>query len=143
MVCRHSKDDPNCSSHPDYIDYNQYVSSYQPPNSPDKSQYEIEDNEVVGNHLVLKVKYPNCSSCAYEGNKVMVFLNMPIANVLKWKEIDPHFRDPKISVSKTQAPSPNARFPGSKEGWEDAIEYARSKLHLNESKSNYRKIDYK
>jgi hypothetical protein len=55
----------------------------------------------------------------------MVFLNITEIQALKWKEIDPHFRDDKNTV--TAAPSPAARFPASPQGWSDAIEYARTK----------------
>ena len=43
---------------------------------------------------------------------------------LQWKHIDPHFRDPGISVAYDEAPSPVARFPATNEGWEDAFSYA-------------------
>jgi hypothetical protein len=56
----------------------------------------------------------------------MVFLNTTLLNALHWKKIDPHFGDDKKRV-KDEAPSPAARFPASKEGWEDALEYAKSK----------------
>jgi hypothetical protein len=56
----------------------------------------------------------------------MVFLNVSELDALKWKEIDPHFRDEKHRLA-TAAPSPAARFPGSDEGWLDAYAYARAK----------------
>lgn len=80
----------------------------------------------VGRHLVMKVKYPNCSSCAFEGTKILVFLNISELEALKWRKIDPHFRDPRRK-STTEAPSPAARFPGTPEGWADAVAYANSK----------------
>lgn len=93
---------------------------------PDKKNYSIVDVERVGPHVVLKVFYPNCSACSYEGNKVMVFLNILEKDILKWREIDPHFRGPtKIA---TEAPSPAARFPANAEGWSDAIAYAHGKI---------------
>jgi hypothetical protein len=106
--------------------------------TPDKQKYEIEEVQQVGPHLVMKVKYPNCSSCAYEGNKVMVFLNCSPLDAMRWREIDPHFRAPvkspgaptshSITEAKKKAPSPAARFPASAEGWTDAITYANGKL---------------
>jgi hypothetical protein len=95
--------------------------------SPDAKNFTVDDGEVIGPHLVLKVRYPNCTLCAYEGVKVMVFLDMSFKEAIKWKRIDPHFRDPKLKGAVTDAPSPAARFPASKEGWEDAIDYARAK----------------
>jgi hypothetical protein len=96
--------------------------------TPDATQYTIVDFERVGPHLVMKVLYPNCRKCSYEGNKVLVYLNVSEIQVLKWKKMDPHFRDPKKPGPPDEAPGPNARFPASQEGWEDAKSYARSKL---------------
>jgi len=95
--------------------------------TPDAEKYQVEDVLRVGNHLVMKVLYPNCTKCSYEGNKVMVFLNVSEKEVLKWRKIDPHFRDPKTQLNPRDAPGPAARFPANPEGWNDAIEYAKSK----------------
>lgn len=119
MTCRHSAGDPACSSNRSY---------YEPePKKPDADKYSIEDVERVGSHLVMKVKYPNCYSCSYEGTKVMVFLNVSELEALRWKRIDPHFSDPKYKRSPTAAPSPAARFPASEQGWSDALAYAKSR----------------
>lgn len=117
MTCRHAAGDPNCSS-------------YKPKprrskSSPDADRYEVVNVTRVGPHLVLRVQYPNCANCAYEGAKVMVFLNVTEAAVLRWKRIDPHFRGGTSTAS--EAPSPAARFPASKEGWQDALNFAQSK----------------
>ena len=150
MTCRHEPGDPDCSSTQHLPEYKRgikdaeqkkrpqetsgaYFSGYQNgikkfgviPES-DSSNYEIDDVENIGPHLVVRVNYPYCDKCFYEGSKVMVFLNVSIKDALKWKQIDPHFRDPNIKLT-TDAPSPAARFPGSKEGWTDAICYAQGK----------------
>jgi hypothetical protein len=96
--------------------------------TPDASKYIIQQAERVGPHLVLKLLYPNCSRCSYEGNKVLVMLNITEAQALKWRVIDPHFRAPDARTDECEAPSPAARFPASDEGWQDAINYARSKI---------------
>lgn len=121
MICRHSANDPSCSSHRDYVE------PYRAPATPDSSNYTIEEIEKVGEHLVMKVKYPNCSNCEYEGCKVMVFLRCGFERAIHWRRIDPHFRSTKGTISKTEAPSPAARFPGGAEGWQDALAYARGK----------------
>ena len=95
--------------------------------TPNPAGYEIVEVERVGDHLVMKVLYPNCSKCAYEGQKVMVFLNVSEADALRWRRIDPHFRAPHQGLMPKEAPSPDARFPASIEGWEDALAYAKSK----------------
>ena len=94
--------------------------------TPDATKYEIVDLDRVGAHLVVKVRYPNCTRCSYEGNKVLVFLNVTEKQALLWREIDPHFRPPDKLIRPHQAPSPAARFPASPEGWRDALQYAKS-----------------
>lgn len=74
---------------------------------------------------MLEVLYPNCNKCSYEGRKVMVFLNVSEMTALKWRKIDPHFRD--TPTSENEAPGPAARFPASDVGWDDAITYAEGK----------------
>jgi len=99
-----------------------------PPKTPDASNYTIEEVEwVTTTILVLKVKYPNCFACAFEGNKVMVFVGVSVQQAMRWKKIDPHFRDPKLKGLPSDAPSPAARFPGTPEGWTDAVAYAKTK----------------
>lgn len=122
MTCRHEKYDPSCSSYQSSLvtlaaDYRaQFV------NTPDASQYEVEDAKEVNGNLVMKVKYPNCAKCSYEGTKIMVFTGVKMKDALMWRTIDPHFR---AGVPKAkEAPSPVARFPGSDKGWRDALEYA-------------------
>lgn len=141
MTCRHSRGDPACSSTSDgwravEIEQERYEAEKNRikkaeaelyARTPDADKYEIVEAAKVGNHLVLKVLYPNCSKCSYEGNKVVVFLNTSELDALKWKRIDPHFRDPKTARLKKEAPPPAARFPASSEGWADAVAYAKSK----------------
>ena len=123
MTCRHASGDPNC-----YSTQARYAAEAAAA-TPDSEKFEIEDARRVGEHLVLKVRYPNCSKCSYEGMKVMVFLNVAETQALRWKKIDPHFRKlPNGAVQKaTEATSPAARFPASTEGWADALAYAESK----------------
>lgn len=118
MTCRHSPDDPDCSSN------RPYTPTY-PPTTPDSKFYKIQQAAQEGEHLILMVEYPNCWACSFEGRKVMVFLNTNSLDALRWKEIDPHFSDRPRGAD--QAPSPAARFPASPEGWQDALAYARMK----------------
>lgn len=123
MICHHDARDPECSSNGGGYksDYR-----YEPPvTTPDSSKFEIQDVEEVGKILVMKVRYPNCGNCSYEGNKILVFENVALKQVLKWRKIDPHFR--ATTTLNNEAPSPIARFPGSKEGWKDALAYALTK----------------
>ena len=142
MSCHHVAGDPNCSSSAVYQErirneaYDRKAKALNDKamkleadlkaNTPDPTDFDITDIEQVGNHLVMKVKFPSCAKCEYEGNKVMVFLNRTLKDVFRWKRIDPHFRA-TTQASVNEAPSPAARFPGSNEGWADAMKYACEK----------------
>ncbi len=122
MTCRHVGNDPDCSSNKSKYEYEEKMKK------PDSEKYSIESAVEIGKNLVLKILYPNCASCAYEGNKILVYLNTNALAALKWRKVDPHFRDPgKGMWSKGEAPPPAARFPASTAGWDDALAYARSK----------------
>ena len=123
MTCRHSAGDPNCSSN------NPYKYSTPEPVTPDATKYDVLDVAEISDYLILKVKYPNCSRCAFEGTKIMVFEKMTVLKAFKWKKIDPHFRDPKKThFNEREAPSPIARFPGNDIGWTHAQKFVRMLL---------------
>ncbi len=114
------------------------------PTTPDSENYDIVRVEEIRTngchqptpgaplvgadryHLVLEASYLNCATCAFEGRKVMVFLDVRTVDALRWRRIDPHFRQggPELRA----APPPAARFPATDEGWQDALDYARRKL---------------
>jgi hypothetical protein len=123
MTCRHAQGDRSCGTQ-----YPQY--QYQaPPTTPDAEKYEILDAVHVEskNRFVMKIRYPNCSLCAYEGTKVLVYADVTALMALKWRRVDPHFRDPKAAKSSpTAAPSPIARFPANVDGWNAAIWFANN-----------------
>lgn len=98
--------------------------------SPDNSKFQVEEIEEVGNFLVMKVLFPNCAKCAYEGNKVMVFEGVKIKDAFKWRKLDPHFRKGALPPPINEAPPPVARFPASAQGWVDAMNFARQKSNL-------------
>ena len=131
MTCLHKPGDPNCGSSPQgrqrAICEAVEAERAAQPKTPTATDYEIVEAQRVGSHLVVKVLYPNCRKCSYEGNKIIVFLNVDEVAAMKWREIDPHFRDPKKHVGQRAAPPPAARFPASEEGWQDALAYAASK----------------
>lgn len=144
MTCRHGPNDPNCSSSAVGQEraYREREAERQAQHAkreaelkartPDPDRFDIEEIEEVNGHLVLKVKYPNlarCADCSFEGAKVMVILNCTIKQAIKWRRIDPHFKDLKagVKLAASQAPAPAARFPASADGWNDAISYARGK----------------
>ena len=143
-ICRHSKGDPNCSSSAAYhARYEAQVASAKEKDleaqldrlrkdldamSPKNDQYEFVDVARVGPHLVGKVKYLSCPKCSFEGVKIMVWLDVTEAMVLRWRIIDPHFRDKTKAGPISHAPGPDARFPATDAGWADALAYAKSKI---------------
>lgn len=146
MTCHHSANDPACSSHPlniarleaekhqseiEKLKNNVEVLRKQLDQGRiDAENAEILDSHRIGPHIVLRVQYPSCKNCSYEGVKVMVYLNASETDVLRWRVFDPHFKDPSEVVSPREAPSPAARFPASQEGWADAIAYVEA-LYIN------------
>jgi len=128
MTCRHTADDPSCSSYPGNVEAaRRLLAREEGSTKPDSEKYLVIDAQAVGNHVVLKVQYPNCAKCSYEGTKILVYLDVALVEVIRWKRIDPHFASPRESRSGTDAPSPAARFPASDVGWQDALAYAKSK----------------
>lgn len=126
MTCRHAPGDPNCSSHPDNPN-NPANIRRRKAETPDKCKFEIVDIHRIKDDVVLSVRYPNCALCSYEGTKIMVFLGVKEADIVKWREIDPHFRDPDKRRLPTEAPPPVARFPANDQGWKDAINYLKTR----------------
>ena len=94
--------------------------------TPDCEQFTVLDAQVIGGHMVLRVRYPSCALCSYEGEKILVYENVTPIEALKWSRIDPHFKDPMEKVSTHEAPAPSARFPASDLGWQRAITFAKS-----------------
>jgi hypothetical protein len=129
MTCTHARTDRTCSGFQKRVDQARQLLAEVDGTSMDSTTYEIVEVQRVGAHLVMKVKYASCVACAYEGSKVMVFLNVSEADALRWRRIDPHFRDPSAAAhGRHEAPSPAARFPASPSGWTDALAYATGKV---------------
>lgn len=91
--------------------------------APDPARHVVLESHEINGHLVMRVHYPGCTS--YEGIKVLVFLRTARAVAATWKQIDPHFRNQLVQAR--EAPGPDARFPASAAGWEDAVHYALRK----------------
>ena len=95
-----------------------------PPLNPDATDFDIQCAEQVGEYLLVEVQYPSCANCSYEGVKLLVFSGVTKDDALRWKEVDPHFRDPAAIPNPRKAPSPVARFPASAQGWAHARKFA-------------------
>lgn len=134
MACRHEDpvNNPGCSSYrtPEQQlaqkkkQIEEIKQKFSLTDSPDNSNYEVDRVQAVGNYLVMRVTYPNCAKCAYEGNKVMVFEGVGMVDAIRWRQIDPHFRPLDATRPRTEAPSPIARFPANDKGWSDALRFA-------------------
>lgn len=84
--------------------------------NPKPDNYTIMDYVQIGNALVIKIKYHDCTN--YEGVKILVYKNTTINDLRKQKYIDPHFCENK------KFHSPIARFEPTDNGWNDALDYA-------------------
>ena len=60
----------------------------------------------------MKINYPDCTT--FEGNKVLMFNNVSIDDILLQKDIDPHFS------SSVKYIHPFARFEPTVHGWKIA-----------------------
>lgn len=92
----------------------------------DPTKYTIlEAYDRANGYLVVKVQFPSCTKCAFEGTKILVYRNVLPIDAMKWKKLDPHFHGRKVDIHS--APSPISRFPGTPEGWSDALAYVEMK----------------
>ena len=85
--------------------------------NPDPDNYQIVRHEQIGDYLLVKILYPNCTN--YEGNKILVFKGIDINALRKQRQIDPHFSDKGIYHH------PIARFIPTDEGWRMARKLAQ------------------
>lgn len=51
----------------------QRVEADRKAKTADPTHFDIEDIEEITPYLAMRVKYPSCTKCEYEGKKVMVF----------------------------------------------------------------------
>jgi hypothetical protein len=136
MTCRHDRHDPHCSSNANAYavsaqmekELEEYKKAFRLATTPpDNTRYEILDVVDINDHLVMKVRYESCGSCAGEAEKIMVF-KASLLQAMKWRTIDPHFQIPRnaeVLRPITNAPPPLARFMPDEQGWQEAIEYAK------------------
>jgi hypothetical protein len=85
--------------------------------NPNPENFEILRIESIGNYLVVKVHYPDCTN--YEGNKIMVYKDVTIKELAEATVLDPHFYKSK------GIKSPVARFEPTEEGWNMATFFCR------------------
>lgn len=90
------------------------VARVDSPGNPNPDNYQLIKAHEDGEWLVVKMKYPDCTN--FEGDKVLIFKNLTLLQLVNQKFIDPHFF-PDDSKHK----SPVARFVPTDEGWEMAL----------------------
>jgi len=94
--------------------------NYEPPN-PNPFRFEVIKTAVVGNYFVALVNYPDCTT--FGGNKTIIYENLGRSRVPSrmrngtLDHLDPHFLGNQHD--------PVARFPGSEEGWGNAVLFAK------------------
>lgn len=89
-----------------------YDNIHSLPN-PDPKLFRVVKHFAKKGHLALLVNYPGCTN--YEGDKVLVYRNTRLAELLAQGTIDPHFSQNPHYLS------PCARFEPTKQGWRLAL----------------------
>lgn len=100
-------------------------SSYTPiaaqsaPNpNPNPNDYKIIKAHEEGAYLIVKIKYHGCTN--FEGQKILVFRDVTLIDLVNQKVIDPHFFEDK------EFASPIARFIPNDEGWDMAVKFVKT-----------------
>lgn len=86
------------------------------PSAPDPHNFKILNYAEIGNYLLVKLRYPDCTN--YEGLKICLFENVGYLVLLGSNSLDPHF-------SPTNDITPIARFEPTEEGWNMGLKLAR------------------
>lgn len=83
--------------------------------NPDPSKFKISKVKEKNGHIAVFVNYPNCNN--FEGNKILVFDNTSIDEIMSKNYLDPHFACEDINNRLV------ARFVPTNFGWKKAIEF--------------------
>lgn len=86
-------------------------------NDPDPRRFKILRVSQIGECLIVKLKYPDCTN--YEGRKILVYRSLTEKRFRRLKSVDPHF------CESSRHPSPMARFTPTSDGWRDAVRLCR------------------
>lgn len=76
--------------------------------NPDPKNFKVKLVIEMGNYVIAKIHYPNCSS--FEGMKICVYKGCSGNDIKNAKELDPHFSGGTLSYNGTKKPVPFARF---------------------------------
>lgn len=81
--------------------------------NPNPSNFKFVETFEADGFLLVKINYPDCTT--YEGNKVLLFKDVRLIDLVNQRHIDPHFlNDPNFV-------SPIARFVPTEAGWNIAL----------------------
>lgn len=86
--------------------------------NPDPHNYKLIRVEEKDGFLLVQLNYPDCTN--YEGNKILLFKDVTLIQLVNQKYIDPHFFQAKDIAS------PIARFVPTEEGWIMALSLIKS-----------------
>ncbi len=85
-------------------------------NSSDKKNYRFIRTHERNGIVVLWINYPQFKN--YEGNKILVYKDTTLVDILNQDYIDPHFLEERGRIN------PFARFRPTEEGWTIAVRLA-------------------
>lgn len=89
----------------------------KPLPNPNPKHFRIISHHQNGKYLLVMVNYPDCTN--YEGNKVLLYENVWLEDLLSQNSVDPHFSHNKRMYS------PIARFVPTIKGWDMAIKFIK------------------
>lgn len=89
--------------------------------NPDPDNYKVTKAHEEGGYLIVMINYPDCVN--FEGNKILVFFEVTLIDLVNQKLIDPHF-----FPSDEKYKSPVARFVPTDEGWEMAKTFVQAMI---------------
>lgn len=86
--------------------------------NPDPSNWRLVKHFEFGRFLVVHLNYPDCTN--YEGNKILVFSDLTLTELVNQKLVDPHF------FPNGKYRSPVARFEPTERGWKMAQHFVKA-----------------
>ena len=95
--------------------FSSYDGCLQP--NPNPVNFTVRKSiELENGNLIVVVNYPDCKN--YEGNKIILYRQISLQDLLRQRKIDPHFSENKSFFS------PFARFEPTTQGLEAATKLA-------------------
>lgn len=97
-----------------------YDSDIKNPN-PDPCRFTIKSFTTIGRYVIVLINYHDCSN--FEGNKILVYNDVPASVLMNQESLDPHFSNNKLYHS------PIARFQPTELGMRLAIDFCESQRY--------------